>query len=213
MFFHSLCIWISLSPVFFHSVLSANCLAFSTSFCFFSRFSAYWLLIFLKNSAFLLKNSSLAIRKRSKIFTFIFWGAKPIFFHSPWISMIALVASSQSEACFFSFRLIASIFSQRAVLLARFSSSLARRSSKCCWCFLLITVLAFLKRVQISSRSSFATGPISRYSWCRSCNWWKAEITSGSSASFSAASQSLVFASRFFLKSYSRASLLSFRRS
>lgn len=67
------------------------------------------------------------------------------------------------------FSLVGSLYlSQRALFLARFSSSLARRSSKCCWCFLLITVLAALKRSQICSLNSLATGPISRYCWWRS---------------------------------------------
>ena len=38
----------------------------------------------LKNSPFFLKKSSQARRKRSNIFTFIFWGAKPIVFDAVW---------------------------------------------------------------------------------------------------------------------------------
>ena len=70
--FHSFCSAIILSPVFFQSVLSASSCAFLTSSCFFSKLLEYCDFSSLKNAAFLLKNTSLMVRKRSKIFTFIF---------------------------------------------------------------------------------------------------------------------------------------------
>ncbi len=164
MVFHSFCSAMSLSLVDFHSVLSCSALACSMSARFLSAFSANFAFMSLKNSAFLPKKSSQAARKRSKIFTFIFCGAKPMVFHSACRSMICLVWRSQSPAPLFSSLAIASTFSHNSVLRARFSSSLERRLSKCCWCFLLMTVEAALKRVQISSRRSLATGPVSRYS-------------------------------------------------
>ena len=167
----------------------------------------------LKNSALREKNMSQAVLNRSKILTFIFCGANPMVFHSACISMISFVRFSQSAAPLFSAATSDSTFSQSAVFLARFSSSLARISSKCCWWRLLITEEAALKRAQICSRNSFETGPISLYSWCSSCNWWKALIVSFSSAKRSAFSQSFSLSSRFFLKSYSLASLLSFSKS
>ena len=82
MVFHSFCSAMILSLVDFQSVESASAFAFSTSTRFFSAFSAKRFLISLKYSAFRPKKSSQAVRKRSKIFTFIFCGAKPIVFHS-----------------------------------------------------------------------------------------------------------------------------------
>ena len=213
MVFHSFCSLMSLSEVAFQSVESMRALACSTISLFFLVFSAKFSFRVLKNSALRPKKSSQAARKRSNILTFIFCGAKPMVFHSVWMSIICLVWFSQSVAFLFSSLAMASTFSQSSVLRVRFSSSLARSSSKCCWWRLLMTVEAALKRAQICSRSSLATGPISRYCWCSSCNWWKALTASGSSASFSAASQSSVFCSRFFLKSYSRSSRLRLSRS
>ena len=211
--FHSFCRAMSLSDVFFQSVESFNACAFSTSSCLRFAFSAYFSFSSLKYSPFFVKNSSHAARKRSKILVFIFWGVKPMVFHSCCKAMISFDWLSQSPVFLRSCLTMSSTFSQSAVFLTRFSSSSARISSKCCWCRLLITVLAALKRCHICSRSSFSTGPVSRYSWCKSCSWWKALMTSCSSASFSAASQSCVFFSRFFLKSYSRASRLRFSKS
>ncbi len=213
MVFHSFCRAMSLSDVDFHSVLSCNAFAFSTSARFLSAFSLNVSLSVLKYSALRPKKSSHVARKRSKILTFIFCGAKPIVFHSACMAIISFVWRSQSPEPLFSSAAMALAFSHKAVLRARFSSSFERRFSKCCWWRLLITVDAALKRIHISSRSSLATGPISLYSACSFCNWWKALIRSSSSASFSAASQMRIFCSRFFLKSYSRASLLSLRRS
>ena len=203
----------SLSVVDFHSVESCSACACSTSACLRAALSAKRSFISLKYWVLRPKKSSQAARKRSKIFTFIFCGAKPMVFHSAWTSMISFVCFSQSAAPLFSSLAIASTFSHSSVFLCRFSSSFERRSSKCCWWRLLTTVDAALNRAHTSSRKSFATGPVSRYCWCSSWSWWKALITSSSSASLSAASQRCVFISRFFLKSYSRASLLSFSRS
>ena len=72
----------SLSLVDFHSVESCRALAFSMRARFFSAFSLKVSFRSLKNPAFWAKNVSQAARKRSKIFTFIFCGAKPMVFHS-----------------------------------------------------------------------------------------------------------------------------------
>src|SRR5574344_1022836 len=80
--FHSFCNAISSSLVFFHSVLSLRASAFSQRALFFSAFSANFSFSSLRYLAFLPKKSSHAARKRSKILTFIFCGAKPIVFHS-----------------------------------------------------------------------------------------------------------------------------------
>ena len=164
MVFHSFCRAISLSAVDFQSVLSDSWRAFSTSSFFLSAFWAYFSFIALKKSALREKNTSHAVLKRSNIFTFIFCGANPMVFHSACMSIISFVRFSQSAAPLFSAATMVSTFSQRAVFLARFSSSLARISSKCCWWRLFITVEAALKRAHICSRSSLETGPISLYS-------------------------------------------------
>ena len=167
----------------------------------------------LKNSPFFLKKSSQARRKRSNIFTFIFWGAKPIVFHLFCRAMTSCVLFSQAENVFSSSNSIASTISQITVFWSRLCCSASFSVSKCSWWRRFTAVEAALKRFQISSRNSFATGPVSRNSWCNFWSWWKAETTSSSSASFSAASQRCVFISRFFLKSYSRNSLFNFNRS
>ena len=80
--FHSFCSSIILSAVAFHSVESCRACAAFTNSSFLAIFSWKPSLSFTKNSFLAVKNWSHAARKRSKIFTFIAFGAKPIFFHS-----------------------------------------------------------------------------------------------------------------------------------
>ena len=65
-----------------HSVLSLRASTFSQRAVFFSRFSLREAFMLLTNSALALKNASQVLRKRSKIFVFIFLGVNPIVFHS-----------------------------------------------------------------------------------------------------------------------------------
>jgi len=123
MVFHSFCRAMSLSDVDFNSVLSCNAFAFSTSARFLSAFSLNVSLSVLKYSALRPKKSSHVARKRSKILTFIFCGAKPIVFHSACMAIISFVWRSQSPEPLFSSAAMALAFSHKAVLRARFSSS------------------------------------------------------------------------------------------
>ena len=211
--FHSFWSLVRASAVAFQSVLSFKASAFSHSAFFFSRFSFIPSFKLLKNSPFFLKKSSHAWRKRSNIFTFIFWGAKPIVFHLFCNAITSWVLFSQAENVFSSLYSIASTISQITVFWSRLCCSVSFSASKCCWWRRLTAVEAALKRFHISSRNSLATGPVSRNSWCNFWSWWKAETTSSSSANFSAASQRWVLISKFFLKSYSRNSLFSFNKS
>ena len=208
--FHSFWSLVKISAVSFHSVLSFRDSAFSHNAFFFSRLAFIPSFSNLKNSPFFLKNSSQALRKRSKIFTFIFCGAKPIVFHLFCRAITSCVLVSHAANVFNWSNSIASTISQITVFWSKLCCSLSFRASKCCWWRRLTAVEAALKRFHISSRNSLATGPVSRNSWCSFCNWWKAETTSCSSANFSAASQRCVLISRFFLKSYSLNSLFSF---
>ena len=211
--FHSFWSLVSVSAVAFQSVLSFKLSAFSQRAFFFSRFSFIPSFKVLKNSPFFLKKSSQAWRKRSNIFTFIFCGAKPIVFHLVCRAITSWVLFSHAENVFSSSYSIDSTISQITVFWSRLCCSASFNASKCCWWRRLTTVDAALKRFQTSSRNSLATGPASRNSWCNFCSWWKADMTSSSSANFSAASQRRFFISRFFLKSYSRNSLFSFNMS
>ena len=133
--------------------------------------------------------------------------------HSCWIACTFSVASSH---CLLDFSLLISnalICSINACFFSKFSFSLACNSSKYAWCFLLMMLLACLKRFHKSSRNSRATGPISAHSSCNCCNARLASTMLGFSCNFSAASHSRVFISRFFLKSKSRNSILIFTRS
>ena len=133
--------------------------------------------------------------------------------HSCWMACTRSVASSHCLLVFSFFSSIAFSSFTSACFFSRFSFSFAWSSSKYAWCFLLITVDACLKRFHSSSLSSRATGPISAHSSCNCCNARLASTMFGCSCSFSAASQSTVFSSRFFLKSKSRNSILIFTRS